>query len=296
MALARPLTECSGIGAPEAVSRILDSMNGLTRHRRTTTHPAMSTSSNRIRMQLLWIELLCLAALLQHPCWSAPSDLPTPSALPCSDSSTEVAHDTHVFFPDENLERLALRLSSSLYADKQIYARLVRDVTMIRDGNPKLSAITYIPHSEVRVLNVYLTPTDFERARKSLYLSWNCLNRFLGATIVIHPEFDYAELTFAGLYNPDIVSAAYRALPGVTQTEFGATLGDGSNIYVTREATVWHYLFDIAGGDCMAGCTEHDMHYFAITPDGRAPKAAVWNSKSHAPPPAWATAYFREYH
>jgi hypothetical protein len=33
------LTECLGIGSPDAVSRILDIMKGLTRHRRTGPHP-----------------------------------------------------------------------------------------------------------------------------------------------------------------------------------------------------------------------------------------------------------------
>lgn len=33
------LTECLGIGAPDAVSRILNGMKGLTRHRRTGPHP-----------------------------------------------------------------------------------------------------------------------------------------------------------------------------------------------------------------------------------------------------------------
>ncbi len=67
------------------------------------------------------------------------------------------------------------------------------------------------------------------------------------------PEFNYAELTFAGLYNPDLVSKAYRALPGVTMTEFASMSGDSSSIFVSRDDAAWHYVFDIAGGDCMAG-------------------------------------------
>jgi hypothetical protein len=255
----------------------------------------MRTTSSRTTPSRLWIGLIAVVGLLQNPSWSAPSAPPIQSILPCSDPATHAARDTHVFFPDENLERLALRLSSGLYADQQVYDRLVRDVTMIRNGNPKLGSIAYVPRQEVRVLNVYFTPSDYWRVRLSLYGNWNCLNTFLRAAIVTHPEFDYAELTFTGLYNPDIVSKAYRDLPGVKQTEFAGTLGDSSSIYVTREAAVWHYVFDIAGGDCPSGCTEHEMHYFEVIADGRVTKIATWNANSHAPPPDWATAYFRKY-
>ncbi len=256
----------------------------------------MSTSSKRMLTPLLWTGLIGVAALLRDPCWSAPSDPPNPSALPCTENSTRVGRDTHVFFPDENLERLALRLSPGLYADRPIYDRLVRDVTLIRDRVPKLKSVAYRFDHNVRVLRVSFKPLYFWLARSSLYGDWNCLNRFLGADVVTHSDFDYAELTFAGLYNPDLVAKAYRALPGVTMTEFDAALGDGSNIYVTRREATWHYLFDIAGGDCPSGCTEHDMHYFEVPADGSITMAAIWNSNSHAPPPDWATAYFRRYH
>jgi hypothetical protein len=206
-----------------------------------------------------------------------------------------VARDTHVFFPDESLERLALRLSSGLYADKPIYDRLVRDVKMIRDRDPQLRSVGYRIDHNVRVLRVFFKPLYFWLAGTHLYGDWNCLNRFLGADVVAHSDFDYAELTFAGLYNPDIISKAYRDLPGVTQTEFASMLGDGSSIYVTREDAVWHYVFDIAGGDCPSGCTEHEMHYLEVTADGHVHRTATWSTESHAPPPDWATVYFRKY-
>ena len=253
----------------------------------------MRTAWSPTLTRCLWAALIGAAAL---PCWGAPPDASAAASLPCTDSSASVARDTHRFLPDENLERLALRLSSGLYADKTIYDRLVRDVAMIRSHHSELKPVSYFAYRDVRVLNVYFKSSDFWRLRTHFYWDWNCLNRFLGATLVFHPDFDYAELTFALLYNPDLVSKAYRALPGVTLTEFPSMLGDSSNLFVTREATgVWHYIFNIAGGDCPSGCTTADMHYFAITPDGRIQTTATWNFEAHAPPPAWATAYFRKY-
>lgn len=255
----------------------------------------MINSCSRAFVPRRWLTLVCVLSLLQNPCLSATSDPPTPASLPCTENSTRVERDAHAFFADENLERLALRLSSGLYADRQVYDRLVRDIQMIRDRDPPLRSVAYRIDHNVRVLRVSFKPLYFWLARTHLYGDWNCLNRFLGAEVVTHSEFDYAELTFAGLYNPNIVSTAYRDLPGVTATEFAATLGDGSNIYITREDTMWHYLFDIAGGDCPSGCTEHEMHYFEVAADGRVQRTGAWNTESHAPPADWATAYYRRY-
>jgi hypothetical protein len=52
-----------------------------------------------------WADLIGAAAL---PSWGALSDPPSLSPLPCTDSWTRVSPDTPVFFPDENLERLAV--------------------------------------------------------------------------------------------------------------------------------------------------------------------------------------------
>jgi hypothetical protein len=262
----------------------------------TVRRTYMTSSMSRTALACRWIGWLCLASGIGHPCWSAPAGAPIPSIELCANSSESIARDSHAFFPDENLERLALRLSSTLYADRATYDRLVRDVSLIRARAPALKSITYIASKDVRVLNVYFNASAFWRARAHLYRDWNCLNGFLGAEVVFHPEFDYAELTFAGLYNPDIIAEAYRLLPGVKMTEFSGLIGDSSNIFVSREPSAWHYVFDRAGGDCPSGCTEHELHYFALTPEGRVQTTATWTAQASEPPPDWATTYFRQYH
>jgi hypothetical protein len=172
---------------------------------------------------------------------------------------------------------------------------LIRDVTLIRGRTPELKSVRYFARQDARVLNVFFNTFDLLRVRAHLYRDWNCLNAFLGAQVVVRPELHFVQLSFAGLYNPDLVSKAYRALPGVTLTESGGMLGGGSSIFVTREDAVWHSLFDIAGGDCPSGCTTHEMHYFEVTADGRVQTTATWNADSHEPTPDWATAYFRKY-
>jgi hypothetical protein len=255
----------------------------------------MMKSSCKTWARGAWLELMCVISALSHPCFGAQSDSLTHSSVPCTENSQRVTPDTHVFFSDENMELLALRLSSGLYADRQIYDRLVRDVKMIRARDHRVAAVAYSPRQNVRVLNVYFKPYDFWRVRISLYRDWNCLNSFLGAEVADHPEFEYAELRFRGLYNPETISKWYRDLPGVKLTEFSSMLGDSSNIYVSRQDSVWKYLFNIAGGDCLAGCTTADMHYFEVSPDGQVQRTATWNTASNEPTPDWATANFRKY-
>jgi hypothetical protein len=129
----------------------------------------MRTFSNRTTLARIWLGLFCLTALLHHPCWSVPSAPLSPATLPCTDPSTPVTPDTHVAFPDENLERLALRLSPGLYADKTTYDRLVRDVKTIRDRDPKLNSVTYGFCQNVRVLRGSFKPLYFWPARTHLY-------------------------------------------------------------------------------------------------------------------------------
>jgi len=221
---------------------------------------------------------LCLSAWVQHACASATAHITSDTALPCKPGASDTEPDRHVFFPDDNLEQLALRLSPGLYADPTIYARLVRDIAAIRALNPTLKTVGYRPDRDIRVLRVTFEPTYFWRARLHVYSDWDCPNRFLGAQIAMHPDFNYAELTFKGLYNPQVIENAYRHLPGVIATEFAGLLGDGPNIYVTRTEATWHYIFDLAGGDCPAGCTEHELHYFTMTPD--APYRVVASSRT----------------
>ena len=113
---------------------------------------------------------LCLTAGLQQASASATADLIPAAALPCKPGASATEPDHHVFFPDDNLEQLALRMSPGLYADPTIYARLVRDIATIRALNPTLKAVGYRPHQEIRVLRVTFESTTFWRARTSIQI------------------------------------------------------------------------------------------------------------------------------
>jgi len=260
------------------------------------------TSANNVHSVLtrlctprVWLASLCLLALILNASEGSAAQLAAVTALPCSQAPTGAAPDTHAFLPDENLEQLALRLSSGLYADRAVYTRLVRDITAIRTLDPTLTSVHYRPDRNIRVLRVTFEPVYFWRARMNLYSDWDCPNRFLGASMTVHSEFHYIELTFGGLYNPQITSQAYRELPGVTAAEFSGILGDGSNIYVSRSEGIWHYVLDLAGGDCPSGCTEHELHYFQTALDGNVQPAGTWMPREEGSSPEWVNTYFRTY-
>ncbi len=67
------------------------------------------------------------------------------------------------------------------------------------------------------------------------------------------------------IYDLERLSKDYAALPGMQSVEPNGNGGDGPTICVVRQDSVWHYVFDRAGGDCPAGCTEHAYTHFTVS-------------------------------
>jgi hypothetical protein len=212
----------------------------------------------------------------------------------CRDGSKVVSEDRHALFADENLELLALRFSTGFYADPVVYRRLQRDIESIRTINSKMRSIHYFKPNDGRTLLLFFDPKALTQAKSHQYDHWNCLNSYFGATVTDYSRFGYIEIRLRGPYKLENVAELYKRLPGVSQVDTSHTVGDGSTIYVTRRDTDWVYIFDIAGGDCPAGCTEHELHYFKVCPDGKAREIAMC-AHGCEPPPDWVKLYFRQY-
>jgi hypothetical protein len=175
---------------------------------------------------------------------------------------------------DINLELLALRHSTGIVADPEIYARIVRDVTAIRAADPSVAGIAYFPSQDGRTLSLDVDPATFSQMQSGEYHAWDCLNQSYVVTHLDLEAFDTIHLqnafiTFKGIYEISEVASQYASLPGVSSATYGGVGGDGATICLTREAQQWHYVFDQAGGDCPAGCTEHVYHHFSTTADGQ---------------------------
>jgi hypothetical protein len=168
---------------------------------------------------------------------------------------------------------LALRLSTGIVADQDIYDRVVRDVTAIRTQSPDVAGIAYFPRQDGKSVELEPDAATFAAMQAGQYHAWDCLNQTyvltntaLNAT---KPPFaSTVELTLKGIYDTSAVAAEYGKLTGVKASPGGSGVGDGPTICVTRQAATWHYVFDQAGGDCPSGCTEHTFYHFTTTEDG----------------------------
>ena len=222
------------------------------------------------------------------------------SFVSCSDASKAVPESHHVFGADENMELLALRLSPGPYSDRAVYERLVRDVSAIRAIEKRVELIRYHSPYVGPSLLVSLTPDALAQAKQGRYQAWNCLNSYLGASVIDRSQLGYMEVRVPGPYKLEVLAESYSKLVGVTLAEPSRVVGDGSSIYVTRHGADWAYVFDLAGGDCPSGCTTHEMYYFEVSADGRALEMGAWKDSGEETPrwvkPRWVKSYFRQYH
>jgi len=169
-----------------------------------------------------------------------------------------------------NLELLALKFSKGVVAEQEIYDRLVRDVALITAQNNSISEIAYFPPHDGKELLLIADARAFGEMQAGTYRAWDCLNDSYGVEAVsTNPgTLAFALLTLEGIYNLDLVSKQYAALPGIKSADPNIGGGDGPTICVVREDSQWHYVFDRAGGDCPAGCTEHEYTHFTVTTAG----------------------------
>lgn len=166
---------------------------------------------------------------------------------------------------DINLELMALKFSSQFVADQATYDRFVRDVGAIRTTDPSVASIQYTAPDDGRQLLLSIDSDTLHAMQAGEYHAWDCLNQSLG---LVHTSFDEfsssgsALLTLKGIYDLDKLLPRYDALPGVNGSGPNSVSVDGPTICVTQEGDRWHYVFDQASGDCIAGCIEHSYTHF----------------------------------
>lgn len=191
---------------------------------------------------------------------------------------------------DDNIEFLALRLSKGIAADEAVYERLTRDITAIRAQSPAVRSVRYFPPYQ-NGLYVALDDESYKKAKSGQFQAWECLNQHFGVVEQAPGTMNSVTLLLRGRYKLEQVANLYRRVPGVTMVQPLGTTGDGPTIYVTPDDATWHYVFDNASGDCPAGCTVHDVHYFVVKGDGSPQIEGTWSSESSEAPPAWVNTY-----
>jgi hypothetical protein len=197
---------------------------------------------------------------------------------------------------DINLENLALTLSDGVVADQEVYERLVRDVGNIRMDYPEVESIAYYGAGSTSVMLEVDEDTlnDMEHGR---YSDWNCLNRIFRADhfdYIVFSSSTWVLVHFDGVYQQASVAEAYSALPKIASAESEGVGGDGPTICIAQDGDTWHYMFDDAGGDCPAGCTEHTYYYFQVEAGGGITTGDPWiiDGEGEPPPaPDWVATF-----
>ncbi|HTV26036.1 MAG TPA: hypothetical protein VMG12_45375 [Polyangiaceae bacterium] len=194
---------------------------------------------------------------------------------------------------DVNLEQLALSLEpGNVTASQAVYDRVLTDVAAIRALVPDRADIGYRAPHDGKTLYLGLSDVAAQSIGAGEYSAWDCLNEPYGASVGELNEGLGGNwsllITLRGIYDVSRIAERYAELPGVTTAEANFALGDGSSLCAAREGERYQYVVDRAGGDCPAGCTEHDMLGFESDAAGQISALGAWTTGSGAAP-AWAT-------
>ncbi|MFP3939084.1 MAG: hypothetical protein ACOC7L_01705 [Acidobacteriota bacterium] len=195
---------------------------------------------------------------------------------------------------DENLELLALALSPGVTAEQEIYDRLVRDVTAIRELEPaegvSLENVPFLAFHTGRTLILTVDGLETFRAmEEDEYDAWDCLNDWYGFE---GAEFDAASpaehpwvlVRLKGLYALDLVAAEYEALPGVVSAQperiDRPAIGFLPSLCASVDGATYRYFFDHPQGSAL-------LYHYRVTADGEVELVGVHDQQSAAPPPPW---------
>jgi hypothetical protein len=218
---------------------------------------------------------------------SGPITGPCPAPL---GSSEELAATPRA---DVNLESLALSLEPErMTASQSTYDRIVSDVAAIRALTPALADIGYRSGYDGMSLYIQMSNIGAQSMAAGDYTAWDCLNDAYGAEPPRLSDLSgthAAHLELGGVFNLPLVAELYAELPEVILAEASYALGDGSTLCAVRDGEQYEYAVDRAGGDCPAGCTEHEEHGFASAAPGQVSTLGVWSSLSGDPAPAWVS-------
>lgn len=193
---------------------------------------------------------------------------------------------------DPNLEQLALALEPDHVAASQAtYDRVVADVAAIRALVPDRADIGYRAAHDGKTLYLGLTDLAAQSIVAGDYSAWDCLNERYGASVGELNEGLGGNwsllIALRGIYNLSPLAERYAELPEVTTAEANFAAGDGPTLCVSRDGDRYEYVVDRAGGDCPAGCTDHDARAFASEAAGQITALGSWTSASGQPAPAW---------
>jgi hypothetical protein len=189
--------------------------------------------------------------------------------------------------PDARAELLAVETSGAFVAPDPLYQRVTKELAAIARLDPRTADIE--PFVEFAAdLIVVLEEDAWQADQRAQYHAWSCLNEAYGVKEIDHnmlPRMRGVKLGFGDRrWNAARLAPLYAAVPGVRSAAADGMMGDGPDVCLEVQGDTHHYIFDKAGGDCPAGCTEHLYLGFEAGPDGT---VTPLGSSDGAAAPAW---------
>jgi hypothetical protein len=163
---------------------------------------------------------------------------------------------------DRDVEQLAVRISDSVTANQKTYARLLKDITEIRNTKSTLREVRYQPGDDGSTLIVKMSGIARALLALGFYRKWDCLNAYYRVRSIDHRSLKgVVLLNFAGVYDLRRLAELYVQLPGIKRAEPNALILTDSrrNLCVTPDGESWHYV--------LRDTVDRRLHYLVTTPE-----------------------------
>ena len=221
---------------------------------------------------------------------SDPSGTTGPVLPPdCSDYVGQATPEQTAMTPraEPEAELLAIEASGEIVAPQPLYERVVAELAAIRADTPGLVAIEARPSWPPSSVDVTLDEEGRAAYDAGTFDAWDCPNELYHATTIEDGFLGSLVVRFDGLYDVQQVFADYEAVDHVVSVEPELVGGDGPDVCLSIEGELHTYIFDDAGGDCPAGCTEHAYTGFTVALDGTITALGSFDPALPMPAPAW---------
>lgn len=190
---------------------------------------------------------------------------------------------------NESAEVLAIETSGAFVAPDALYERIVSELPAIESAEPLVAGMTPFSFAKSNSLILGFDSAGYAAYKAGTYADWKCPNEAYGMTQVSDVgSLAYVTLEFGDKrYNTLLLAKEYVGLPHVTSADPNSMLGDGPDVCLEIQGDTHFYIYDKAGGDCPAGCTEHMYYGFEVAAGAAVKKLGSFDPALPTPAPAW---------
>lgn len=185
-----------------------------------------------------------------------PADASDAASSGCGDTGITAEESAATPRDNQTAELLAVLASAGVVATDEEYARAVRDHAAIVAVEPRVASFwttLATPVVGTRVIVQFDASQGFETAA-------HCVNDAYGAIITDQAQIDESYFVFLeleGVFNLELVSQVYAAVPGVVQADPEVPAPPPAFVDnqafvrgVTRDGETWTYAFGITRNEC----------------------------------------------